>query len=449
MRFSLQRSLIWALSALPTAAILAVLGWLGWYGNKTDWKAPSLSHLLHPETKTPDEAQKKEKEQPEDAYSPLNPIKIPAEAAEQSGVKTKTAYRRQVGEYAIAHGEIDFNQYRYAHLTTRSAGIVWRVEKQPGDRVEKGDVLALIASAELARLKNDFQQAMFQVKQRQIIFERRQRASSALAGEQLIDASMALRDAKIRMLNDQQSLENLGLQVRGADLKNLEEEQISERLRLLDIPANIVHREGRERITSNLLPMRAPFAGEIMQRDMVRGEMVTSGPAQFVLADLSTLWLRLHLHQEDEGKVRAGQKVRFEAGGGSGEEAVGQVRRISAEVDPKTRAVLVLAEVDNSRGRLRPNTFGDGRIQIEEHPGVVVPSDAIQWDGYTDVVFVKTAEDEYQPHRVKKGSKEGKETEVIGLNPGDPGVRPGEQVVSEQSHILVSELRKALIQGED
>jgi cobalt-zinc-cadmium efflux system membrane fusion protein len=461
MRVSWQRLLTWVPTALPTVGILVLLALLGWYGSATDWKAPSLkalrnanrlSDLFKMDDKTAEEGKEEKKEPSPDEKEPPPPVEIPKEAANQAGVRTTPARRQVMGEYVTAHGEIDFNQYLYAHLTTRAAGIVRFVEKQPGDRIKKGDLLALIASTELARLKNDFQQSMYQVEQRQLMLERRQRAATALAGEQILDATMALRDAKIRMLNDQQSLENLGLHVRSRDLMKLEQEEISERLRLLDIPEEIIRHEGKERIASNLLPMRAPFDGEVMHRDMVLGEMVTPGPPQFIIADLSKLWLRLYLHQQDQEKVKLGQKVFFQPRGSKEKVPVGVVFRVSAEVDAKSRLVPVFAEVDNRDGRLRPNTFGDGDIRVNEHSAVVVPNGAIQWDtqGRTSVVFVKVSENVYEPRRVNLGAKTDKVTEILaGDDPKDPGVKEGEEVVAEGSFVLLSQMNKSLIKGED
>ena len=86
-----------------------------------------------------------------------------------------------------ANGEVVYDETRTAHLASRVAGTVWRVEKQVGDRVRKGDVLALIDAAEVGQAKAEFLQAIAQLRLKQTNVERleaagrkRQRARQAV-----------------------------------------------------------------------------------------------------------------------------------------------------------------------------------------------------------------------------------------------------------------------------
>ena len=50
----------------------------------------------------------------------------------------------------------------------------------------------------------------------------------------------------------------------------------------------------------------------------------------------------------------------------------------------------VRVDLPNADGRLRANTFGTGRIVLREEPqAIVVPSEAVHWDGCCNVVFVR------------------------------------------------------------
>jgi cobalt-zinc-cadmium efflux system membrane fusion protein len=445
MHSPLQRLVSWLVSALPTAAILAALGMVGWWGNTHDWQ-------WNPTEK---KEEKKEEEAPTPLASdkaPLPVVKIDEKAATEAGIATEPARRESMGEYVTANGEIDYNQNRYAHLTTRLTGIVWQVDKRPGDRVRQGDLLALIAAAELARLKNDLQLSMHQVEHAKMVLKRRQNASGALAGEQIHEAELALREGQIRTLNYRQSLENLGLDPNTDQLSRLSEEEISEQLRLLGVRPDEISSQGRKGpLPSNLLPMRVPFDGEVIQRDMVRGEMVSPGPAHFVLADLSKLWLRLYVPQEEQARMKRGLKVRFRQNGVNEETPEATVVYVSAEVDAKTRTLPVYAEVDNKELKLRPHTFGVGRIRIGAHDAVVVADNAVQWDGRSSLVFVKKSAEEYQPYRIRVGAKDDGKTELLPLSDSRSKlpIHPGDEVVTTGSHIVKSEMQKARIAGED
>ena len=68
----------------------------------------------------------------------------------------------------------------------------------------------------------------------------------------------------------------------------------------------------------------------------------------------------------------------------------GKLVWISTTADQQTRMVTVRAELPNPKGQLRNETFGAGRIVLrEEQEAIVVPNEAIHWEGCCHVVFVR------------------------------------------------------------
>ena len=85
-----------------------------------------------------------------------------SQAADKAGIGVDAVGRRRMIEAIVANGEITYDQTRAAHLSTKAPGMVWRVEKQVGEPVAKGDVLALVDAAEVGKAKSDFLQALVQ-----------------------------------------------------------------------------------------------------------------------------------------------------------------------------------------------------------------------------------------------------------------------------------------------
>ncbi|MBL9122403.1 MAG: efflux RND transporter periplasmic adaptor subunit, partial [Planctomycetaceae bacterium] len=100
-------------------------------------------------------------------------------AMEKAGVDIAIAVRRPVIEAVPANGEVVYDQTHSAHLASRVSGTAWRVERQVGDRVRKGDVLALIDAAEVGRAKSELLQAISQLRLREANLAR----LSPLAGD--------------------------------------------------------------------------------------------------------------------------------------------------------------------------------------------------------------------------------------------------------------------------
>jgi cobalt-zinc-cadmium efflux system membrane fusion protein len=123
----------------------------------------------------------------------------------------------------------------------------------------------------------------------------------------------------------------------------------------------------------------------------------------------------------------------------------GSVGWISTAADDQTRTVTVRADLPNPDGRLHANTFGIGRIVLREEPNaVVVPSEAVHWDGACHVVFVrdknffqKDAPKFFHVRSVRPGVRDGELTEII------VGLLPGEVIASKNSVVLEAQLLKS------
>jgi multidrug efflux pump subunit AcrA (membrane-fusion protein) len=276
--------------------------------------------------------------------------------------------------------------------------------------------------------------------------ERMRDVTSAISERQIREAEADAREARIRLFNAQQTLVNLGLPIRLEDVVGLHDEELVQRVHFLGLPESLVKTLDPETTTANLIPLVAPFDGVITGREIVTGELVSpSSGAQIVIADVSRMWIELDIRKGDATKLRRGQEVVFTIDGVPGE-IRGELAWISTEVDSRTRTVQARMEVDNplvhgggpdGQRLLRANMFGVARIQIHANPkALVVPNAAIQRDGITSVVFVKTSETAFQPRIVQLGMTDNDYTEVL------EGVTLGETVAAAGSHVLKAEILK-------
>ena len=188
-----------------------------------------------------------------------------------------------------------YDETHAAHLASRVAGTVWRVEKQVGDQVEKGDVLALIDAAEVGRAKAEFLQAIAQLRLTEANVERLKplAESGAVPGRQVREADAALQEAQIRLLGAQQALVNLGLPVRAEEFAELEHRR-DRRADSVPGPAAGDDRQLRQQsTTSNLFPLRSPLDGVVVDSTVVPGEVVDTSTMLFDVADVRRMWLTL------------------------------------------------------------------------------------------------------------------------------------------------------------
>jgi cobalt-zinc-cadmium efflux system membrane fusion protein len=370
------------------------------------------------------------------------------ESMKKAGVDVDLVEQRPVVEAIQANGEIGYDQTRVTRLSSRVPGTVWRVEKHVGDRVRKGEVLALVDSTDVGRLKSELLAGLIEESLHQKVYARAQslEQKGVVAGRQAQEAQTELGKAGLRVLSAHQALANLDLPVSLDMLRRVPEPELPSRIRFLGLSDATVASLSEATPKSGLLPITAPADGVLVpheNRPVVAGESVEAGRLLFVVADVSHMWLTLDVRQEDTKYIALGQSVRFRAAGVS-EESTADIRWISTAIDEKTRTLKIRADVPNADGRLRAGMFGTGQIVLrDERDAVVVPSSAIHWDGSCHVVFVRDThflEDGsfkvFHTRTVRPGTTDDKTTEVI------VGLLPGEVVASRGSGILRAALLK-------
>jgi cobalt-zinc-cadmium efflux system membrane fusion protein len=442
-------------SNAPAFLTLLALGGLAFWGWSNDWQLPRLGGENsateetegHPAIKVIVASPSPGSTPENTALASVTRIEFPsASAVSKSGIQVAAVQRQTLVQAVTCPGMIDYEPARYARLTPRASGTVWRVYKEIGDLVSKGDVLALIESAEVGRAKAEFLQNLAQLKLRSQTLERLQTLDrqTAVPERSMWEAQTATREARIRVFNDQQALLNLGLPVRLQEMEKLSEDQQVRRLRLLGLPEAVARHLDPETLTANLLPLAAPFDCQVVERNAATGEVVQNSQPKplFVVADVRLIHVDFDVNPEDMMLVRTGQPVTFQPQGG-GAEVAGRVSHLSPEVNEKTRRVRVHAEVPNEDRRLRPNTFGTGRIVVGERPqALVVAAEAVQSHGPASLVFVRVSDTTFEARPVRLGLRQGNLVEVH-------GVREGEQVVTAGSFQLKSELQKERIAGSE
>ncbi|HEX7379118.1 MAG TPA: efflux RND transporter periplasmic adaptor subunit [Pirellulales bacterium] len=443
---------------LPNALVLSALGGLLFWGHAYHWRVPKFSEVIRGEEPSvpqvdPDDTLPGAADLPvKDASSQipaLEPVLFEsAEAVRKSGIEMAVVEQRPMVQEVVALGAVNYDQTLLAQLSARVAGTVWSVEKKVGEPIKRGEMMAIIEALDVGRAKSEFLQAVVAAELREDTLLRMREYQASISDRGLREAEAAAREARIKLFNAQQTLVNLGLPVRLEDVANLHDRELVERVHFLGLPKKLIAKLDPQKTTANLVPLIAPFDGIVIGRDIVVGELVepsTSG--YFVLADVRRMWIELDVRKEDAFKIRLGQEVVF-AVDGLEEQVRGNISWVSTEVDRRTRMMEARVEVDNplihsepsavdGQRLLRANMFGVGRIRIHENPeAVVVPSQAIQRDGATAVVFVRTDERVFQPRPVELGIVNDVYAEVL------TGLKPGDRIAAAGSHVLKAEVVK-------
>ena len=373
-------------------------------------------------------------------------------AVRKTGLDFATVQTGPITECLTANGEIAYDQTLVANLSPAVPGRVWYVYKQLGQPVVKGEVLALVDAIDIGKTKADLVSAASAVSLRaKRVEDMRPLAGNVVPEANFLEAQNLLREAQARLITAEQALVNFGLPVRADELKGMTAQDMNQYLQFVGLPPELVRGLDRKTATSNLIPIKAPLDGIVVTRKIVAGEQVDSSKVMFVVADTRQMWLTLNVRQEearfvkarDEAHQKRGQEVRFRSEAVP-EEITGEVVWVSTSVDEKTRTVQVRANLPNPSGLLRANVFGTGKIVLrEEKEAILLPNQAVQWDGNCTVVFVRDknyhdrdARKVFHTRTVRIAAKDDANTEIVA------GVLPGEVVVTRGAGALRTELLK-------
>jgi len=182
------------------------------------------------------------------------------------------------------------------------------------------------------------------------------------------------------------------------------------------------------RITNEKLawyPIRTPFDGTIIDKHITLGEVVGDDAEVFVVADLSSVWVDLHVYPKDLMKIKKGQKVVISAGQ-TMPDAEGVISYVGPVVGAESRTALARVVLPNSSGVIRPGLFVTAKVAIDNvEADVIVPKDAIQTLEGKKCVFIKD-EHGFEPSFITLGqSNTGFVQVTSGLNPGQQYVTKG------------------------
>jgi multidrug efflux pump subunit AcrA (membrane-fusion protein) len=310
-------------------------------------------------------------------------------------------------------GQVEFDPRRVTLISPRTSGRVERLTVVPGDHVRAGQTVAILYSPAYVTAQQDY-----------LLSLRRLRA---LEGTPDTTGAAALARAARRRLVTLGASESA---IRGVE--NGTEPEIH-------------------------LAIRAPFAGSIMDADVLSGIAVEAGDSLFRLADLSVVDVIAQVPERALPLVELGQTATIEIAAYPGMRFDGKVERLREELNPETRTIEAVIHAPNRGRRLRPGMYAtvrfaaDPAAAIATRTGtpapdtlVTIPRSAVVTDGDVRIVFVEVGPRSYERREVTVTSM----TPAGSTSPSDArilvhsGIRAGDRVVSSGAFVLKSELAK-------
>jgi cobalt-zinc-cadmium efflux system membrane fusion protein len=340
---------------------------------------------------------------------------IPSDSPKLGQIRVEPARMAEVPtDEVISPGKIEVNPNRVSRVLLPVTGRIESVLVRLGDAVATGQPLLEMQSPDADAAMSTYLQADASVTQAQASFVKAQadfdRASdlyqhNAIAKKEVLSTENALTQAKAAVEQAKAS-----------------REQTSRHLQLLDLKAGAFGQK---------VVVRAPIAGKVLEISVAPGEYRndTNSPIMTV-ADLSSVWVASDVPESYIRFIQLSERLEINLVAYPRETFFARVTRIADTVDPQTRTVKVMAEMDNSRGRFRPQMFGNiHHIESTQQMVVVPVGTVIQGDGES-TVFVEQGPGRFEQIPVKVGKRIGEITPVLS------GLKSGQRVVVDGGMLL-------------
>lgn len=324
---------------------------------------------------------------------------------QSAGIGLDTASPASIRSALQLPGEIRFNEDRTAHVVPRVAGIVDAVPVSLGQVVRKGQVLAVISSAQVSEQRSELQAAQRRLQLARTTYERERKLfEEKISPEQdVLQAQQVLREAEISVANAQQKLLALGTGAAAGALSRFE--------------------------------LRAPFDGVVVEKHISLGEQVKEDANVFTISDLRSVWAQINVSAKDLPMVRVGERAIVRATSFE-QVANGTVGYVGSLIGDQTRTAPARVTLANPNMAWRPGLFVNVElVAADTNAPVTVAADAIQTLNDKPVVFLRTPGG-FVPQTVQVGRSDGKRVEIVN------GLKPGTRYASSGSFVLKAEAGK-------
>jgi RND family efflux transporter MFP subunit len=181
----------------------------------------------------------------------------------------------------------------------------------------------------------------------------------------------------------------------------------------------------------------ASASGSVVERKVTQGQYVNAGDTLFTVADLSQVWIKADVYEDQLPQIRRGQEVEITSEALPNRTLHGQVDFIEPQANPQTRTVPVHVHLANPGMRLLPGMFIDATfISRASTESIVVPRSAVLDTGTRKIVYVAHPNGVFEAREVAVGAPSDDLFPVTsGLAIGDKVVLSGNFLIDSQAHL--------------
>jgi cobalt-zinc-cadmium efflux system membrane fusion protein len=320
---------------------------------------------------------------------------VPENSPLRQRLAVEAAPAHETTTIIVAPGNVETPPTHLLTVLPPGGGRVREVKVNVGERVQRGQLLVLIDSPDLAQAyaDNDKASAAAVLARKNLNYQ-----------EQQLQIGAAAQSAVDSARNDNAQAV-------------AEYQRTRARLRAMGAAADA-------RGNARLLAIRAPVAGSITALSIAPGATINDDTQPILtLQDLSVVWVTALVSENEVAGVARGDDAEVTIDAYPGKTLHGKVLSVSAQIEADTHRNKTRIAFDNPEALLKPNMFARVTLHGPKVQRVVLPSSALLMNNDRTSVFIATAPWTFERRTVSPLLEEGSQVVIRS------GVQPGEQVV--------------------
>ncbi|MEZ5104508.1 MAG: efflux RND transporter periplasmic adaptor subunit [Draconibacterium sp.] len=281
---------------------------------------------------------------------------------EALGIKMGVFEMRNLTTLVKTNGQLEVPPAASADVTAIIGGNVKEIKVFHGDKVNKGQVLAILEHPDYIALQEDFVET----------------ASKLEFLEQEFNRQKELFDNQVGAGKDFQQVKSEYSTIKA------KYEGLKSRLGLLNLSAETV----KKGTISSTISILSPISGYVNDVNIKLGTYVDAKDQLFNITDNKEIHADFMVYENDVHLLKEGQKVDFSVANQPGEELTATIFAIGKEFEPNTRAVHIHAKLDKNQENLIPGMYVSGHIHTDQNYVQSLPNDAVVTEGTKSYIFV-------------------------------------------------------------
>jgi len=281
---------------------------------------------------------------------------------EALNLKLGTFQMRNLTTVVKSNGQLEVPPASSADVTAVIGGNVKEIKVFHGDRIHKGQLLAILEHPDYIALQEEFAEIANKLEYLELEFERQKELfeNNVGAGRDYQQAKAEYNTAKAKY------------------------EGLKSRLQLLNLSPDKVM-EGK---ISNTITINSPINGFVNEINIKVGSYVDAKDILLEITDNSAIHADFMVYEKDVHLVKEGQKIHFTVSNRPDEELTATVFAIGKEFEANSRSVHIYAKINEKVSGLIPGMYISGHLHTDEKYTRALPNDAIVTEGTKSYIFI-------------------------------------------------------------